>query len=127
MIFSSSNSVNSLNKKDGQLSVTYNEYEKITEQLVSASGNTLTNQQVVKYYNNFNVEFEGETETIDLNVNVAAVKDEEGNEVKLTSSNYIVFMKSNDRSVRENAFKAMYNYYKSQKSVVAFTIHSSFA
>ena len=68
-----------LTTENEYIKVTYNEYEKITEQLVSASGNTLTNQQVVKYYNNFNVEFGGETETIDLNVNVAAVKYEEGN------------------------------------------------
>ena len=52
-------------------------------------------------------------------IDLGYVKDEEGNDVKLTSSNYIVFMKSKNREVRENAFKAMYNYYKSLKNTLA--------
>ena len=41
-----------------------------------------------------------------------AIKYEEGKDVKLTSSNYIVYMKSKNREVRKSAFEAMYNYYK---------------
>ena len=44
---------------------------------------------------------------------------EDGNDVKLTSSNYIVYMKSKNRQVRKNAFEAMYNYYKSLKNTLA--------
>ena len=66
----------------------------------------------------------GNCEEVFTNINntdidLGYVKDEQGKDVKLTSSNYIVFMKSKDRSVRENAFKAMYNYYKSLKNTLA--------
>ena len=52
-------------------------------------------------------------------INLGCIKDENGKDIELTSSNYIVFMKSKDRKVRENAFKAMYNYYKSLKNTLA--------
>ena len=54
-------------------------------------------------------------------IDLGYIKDEEGKDVKLTQSNYIVFMKSKDRNVRESAFKAMYNYYKSRKNTLAST------
>jgi oligoendopeptidase F len=52
-------------------------------------------------------------------INLGYIKDEEGKDVKLTSSNYIVYMKSKNREVRKNAFEAMYNYYKSLKNTLA--------
>ncbi len=52
-------------------------------------------------------------------IDLGYIKDEEGKDVKLTSSNYIVYMKSTNREVRKNAFKAMYNYYKSLKNTLA--------
>ena len=52
-------------------------------------------------------------------IDLGYIKDEEGNDVKLTSSNYIVYMKSKNREVRKNAFEAMYNYYKSLKNTLA--------
>ena len=52
-------------------------------------------------------------------IDLGYIKDENGNDVKLTSSNYIVFMKSKNREVRKNAFLAMYKYYKSLKNTLA--------
>ena len=52
-------------------------------------------------------------------IDLGYIKDEEGNDVKLTSSNYIIYMKSEDRIVRKSAFEAMYNYYKSLKNTLA--------
>jgi len=52
-------------------------------------------------------------------INLGYIKDEDGKEVKLTSSNYIVYMQSKNREVRKNAFEAMYNYYKSLKNTLA--------
>ena len=52
-------------------------------------------------------------------VDLGNIIDESGEEVKLTSSNYIVYMKSKNRGVRKNAFEAMYNYYKSLKNTLA--------
>ena len=45
-------------------------------------------------------------------IDLGYVKNDKGESVKLTSSNYITFMKSKDRTVRDSAFHAMYNYYK---------------
>ena len=52
-------------------------------------------------------------------IDLGYIKDEEGKDIKLTSSNYIVYMKSKNREVRKNAFGAMYNYYKSLKNTLA--------
>lgn len=54
-------------------------------------------------------------------IDLGYVKDENGENVKLTSSNYINFMKSKDRNVRKNAFSSMYNYYKSLKNTLSST------
>ena len=52
-------------------------------------------------------------------IDLGYIKDEDGKDVKLTSSNYIKYMKSNNREVRKSAFKGMYNYYKSLKNTLA--------
>ena len=54
-------------------------------------------------------------------IDLGNIKNEKGEDVKLTQSNYIVFMKSKDRNVRKNAFNAMYNYYKDRKNTLAST------
>ena len=52
-------------------------------------------------------------------INLGTIKDENGDDVELTSSNYGVLMKSKDRRVRIDTFNAMYNYYKSLKNTIA--------
>lgn len=52
-------------------------------------------------------------------INLGYVKNEKGEEIELTQSNYITFMKSKDRSIRESAFHGMYNYYKSLKNTLS--------
>ncbi len=52
-------------------------------------------------------------------IDLGYVKNDKGESVKLTSSNYITFMKSKDRAVRESAFHAMYNYYKKLKNTLS--------
>lgn len=54
-------------------------------------------------------------------INLGNIKNEKGEDVELTQSNYINFMKSKDRKVRENAFHAMYNYYKGLKNTLSST------
>ena len=55
-------------------------------------------------------------------INLGTIKDEDGNEVELTSSNYQIFMKSKNRDVRISAFNGMYNYYKSLKNTLASSL-----
>ena len=55
-------------------------------------------------------------------INLGTIKDEDNNEVELTSSNYQIYMKSKDRQVRIDAFNGMYNYYKSLKNTLAASL-----
>lgn len=51
-----------------------------------------------------------------------SIKNEDGEEVDLTHGRFIGFLESKDRTVRENAFKAMYNTYGSFKNTFASTL-----
>lgn len=53
------------------------------------------------------------------------VKNAEGKEVELTHGNYIQFLESSNREVRENAFKAMYDTYAKQKNTLAATLSAN--
>ena len=52
-------------------------------------------------------------------INLGSIKDEDGNLVELTNSNYIKFMNSNDESVRIAAFNSMYEYFKGLKNTIS--------
>lgn len=52
-------------------------------------------------------------------IDLGYVENEKQEKVELTQSNYITFMKNKNRKVRENAFHAMYNYYKSLKNTLS--------
>ncbi|MBR4867129.1 MAG: UvrD-helicase domain-containing protein, partial [Clostridia bacterium] len=47
------------------------------------------------------------------------ILDEDGDEVELTHGNYIKFMKSHDRGVRQSAFERMYETYKSLLNTIS--------
>ena len=50
------------------------------------------------------------------------IKDENGEEVEITHGRYIRFLESEDRKVREDAFKAVYNTYGGFKNTFASTL-----
>lgn len=50
------------------------------------------------------------------------IKDENGEEVEITHGRYIRFLESEDRRVREDAFKAVYNTYGSFKNTFSSTL-----
>ncbi|SOB91698.1 oligoendopeptidase F [Ureibacillus xyleni] len=50
------------------------------------------------------------------------IKNDEGEEVQLTHGNYITFLESDNRQVREEAFKAMYDTYGKFKNTFASTL-----
>ena len=52
-------------------------------------------------------------------IDLGTIKDENGNEVTLTNSNYIKYMNSRNRNVRIQAFNGMYNYFKKFKNTLA--------
>lgn len=75
----------------------------------------------VKALNSFGNCSEAFSSLNNADVDFGYIKDENRKDVKLTHSNYIVFMKSKDRNVRKNAFLAMYDYYKKRKNTLAST------
>jgi len=54
-------------------------------------------------------------------IKFASIKDEDGDEVEVTHGNYIKFMESHDRTVREAAYNAMYDSYKELINTIATT------
>lgn len=52
-------------------------------------------------------------------INLGKIKDEDGNLVELTNSNYIKYMTSSNRSVRIDAFNHMYEYFKGLKNTIS--------
>lgn len=52
-------------------------------------------------------------------IDLGMITDENGTEVELTNSNYIKFMNSKDRKVREAAFTLMYRYFKKFKNTIS--------
>ncbi len=54
-------------------------------------------------------------------ITFAEITDEDGDKVEVTHGNYIKFMESHDRSVREAAYNAMYDSYKNMINTIATT------
>lgn len=53
------------------------------------------------------------------------IKDEKGENVELTDVNYSSFIRSKNRTVREEAFKALFNTYKKYKNTLATSLTSN--
>ncbi len=60
-----------------------------------------------------------------VDINFGTVKNDDGVEVPLTHGNYISFLESKTRSVRESAFKTLYKTYSSYKNTLATTFSSN--
>ena len=58
-------------------------------------------------------------------ISFPSVKDENGEEKKITHGNFITFLNSDDREVRRNAFKAVYKTYDQYKNTLASTLSGS--
>ena len=55
----------------------------------------------------------------DVSMNFGTIKDEKGDEVELTTTNYSNYLKSNDRRVRKDAFETFYKSYDEFKNTYA--------
>lgn len=83
------------------------------ERLLAMAGQvTASPNEIFSKFNNADVKF-------------GTILDENGNEVELTNGRYSVFMESNDRRVRENAFKALYRQYGNYKNTLAATYYAN--
>ena len=61
----------------------------------------------------------------DSDITFDSIRDEEGNEVELTCSNYSIYIESTDRRVRQDAFKSLYKTYKQFINTFASTLNGS--
>jgi len=82
------------------------EQEHMLAQLSEVTGNSA---QTFSALNNADLQF-------------PKIKNEKGEEVQITHGNYITFLESTDRSVREAAFKAVYATYGAYKNTFASTL-----
>jgi oligoendopeptidase F len=53
------------------------------------------------------------------------IKDENGEEVELTKGNYVLFLESQERRVRQEAFNALYSTYGASKNTIAASFNGS--
>lgn len=61
----------------------------------------------------------------DADMTFKIIKDEEGNDIELTESNYGSFIQSRDRRVRKDAFKGLFDTYNKYKNTFAASLTSS--
>ena len=62
---------------------------------------------------------------VDSDMKYGFIKDEEGNEVELTESNYRLFLQSQNRDVRKQAFEQLLNTYGSFKNTITNTFSNN--
>lgn len=58
----------------------------------------------------------------DADMRFGSINDEDGNKVELTDSNYSLYLKSNDRRVRMEAFKTLFKTYKDYKNTISLML-----
>ena len=54
-----------------------------------------------------------------VDITLGSIKDEEGNEVELTQSNYKKFIQSDNREIRKEAFEKLYAYFKGRINTIS--------
>ncbi len=69
-------------------------------------------QQIYSMLNNADIKF-------------PTIKDEEGNEIEITQSNFIPLMESKDRNVRKAAFEGLYHTYENFKNTYTQTLNGN--
>ncbi len=61
----------------------------------------------------------------DSDLKFGSFKDENGKKLELTDSNYSIYIRSNDRKTRKNAFKLMFNTYSKYENTIATTFRGN--
>ena len=102
------------------------EYEFMLEQIYRYKDHTIllvTHDGVCKIINCYvnGVPEETFEALTDSDMKFGVIKDEDGNEVELTESNYSKFVESDDREVRKSAFNRLLETYSNYKNTIAKT------
>jgi len=61
----------------------------------------------------------------DSDLKFGTFKDKDGNDIELTDSNYGIYIRSNDRTIRKNAFELMFNTYSKYKNTISTTFRGN--
>lgn len=61
----------------------------------------------------------------DSDLNFGTIKDETGKDVPLTDTNFSIYIKSNNREVRKNAFHRLYEVYKQFQNTITSTLNGA--
>ena len=97
-------------------------YEKVFKEIFRYKKYTLSDREekiLSSLSNALSSSEENYSYLTDADMKFGTVKDESGNDVTLTESNYGTYLSSKDRSVRENAFKRIFNTYGEYKNSIA--------
>jgi hypothetical protein len=95
-----------LQKNNNTMTVTYNEYEAIYAHNCSASGTVITNNQTVRYYGEFVINFGGRQEVVSAPINVIASSYNEGGiytDLEAAAKDYNVTYTANYASLTASA------------------------
>ena len=98
-----------------------NEYKIILDRIYRYKKHTLSSVEE-KLLSKISTVFDRSSKTYeiltDCDLSFGSIKDEDGNDVELTHSNYSRFLESNKRDVRKNAFLTIYNGYKNFSNTI---------
>ena len=100
------------------------EYEFVLEQIYRYKDHILTEEQesLLSAFSNINSIPEEAFEALtDSDIKFGFIKDENGNEVELTESNYSNFIESENRDVRKRTFNQLLGTYSNYKNTIAKT------
>ena len=101
------------------------EYSFVLEQTFRAKPHTLSDTEE-KLISNLGKAFDSSFKTFekltDSDFEFGTIKDEKGENVELTESNYSLFIRSNNRNVRKNAYEGLYKVYKQFKNTLSNTL-----
>lgn len=98
------------------------EYAHDLESMFRYKEHTLSKEEeeiITKAHNAFGTGEEVFYNFDNADIKLGNIKDEDGNLVELTNSNYNKFMNSKNRGVRKEAFQAMYKYFSDFKNTIA--------
>ena len=97
-------------------------YEKVFKEIFRYKKYTLSDREekiLSSLSNALSSSSENYSYLTDVDMKFGTIKDENGNDVTLTESNYGTYLSSKDRNVRENAFKRIFNTYGEYKNSIA--------
>lgn len=102
------------------------QYDSYFEEVFRYKKHTLTikEEKILSSMSNvFNVPSKTYDFLTDTDMKLGFIKDEEGNEIELTDSNYSKYISSKDREVRKETFNKMYEGYKQFINTMASTLY----